>query len=318
MTREAGGNLEPIDPIALLSEAEDFHDRYSTGVVSFDSVLKGGVPIGSLVLLFGEEGAGAAEFVYTSAAKLSLVRDHPDMMQFVFGDFYSHMQLPRNVTYISVSRTRMDVQREINASFNRDLAKAFQRHVLFLDFSPEYFRGTQVPPHWIHEAVAEEVVHEGPSSVLLEDRAALERRQEDTRNIFDKLVDVIETYARDGIVYVNSLTDLIINRHVDNEEIMILLKGFQRVLHKWRGVIFFVLNRGVLPEVEETQFKDCFDAVMNFEWVKSIKSSKRQRYMHFEKFREVLPVLDREDIIRFSTEVSYHSGFVVVNAERII
>jgi hypothetical protein len=40
--------------------------------------------------------------------------------------------------------------------------------------------------------------------------------------------------------------------------------------------------------------------------------------MHFEKFRGVMPVMDRESIIRFATEISHASGFVVVNAERII
>jgi hypothetical protein len=69
--------------------------------------------------------------------------------------------------------------------------------------------------------------------------------------------------------------------------------------------------------MEEARFKDCFDAVMVFDWVKSPTSSKRQRAMHFEKFRGVMPVMDRESIIRFNTEVSHASGFVVVNAERI-
>ena len=74
---------------------------------------------------------------------------------------------------------------------------------------------------------------------------------------------------------------------------------------------------GYLTHFSVEQLIDCFDAVMVFDWVKSPTSSKRQRAMHFEKFRGVMPVMDRESIIRFNTEVSFASGFVVVNAERI-
>jgi KaiC/GvpD/RAD55 family RecA-like ATPase len=297
---------------------EDFTDRYSTGVVSFDSILKGGVPIGSLVLMLTDEGAGAREFAFTSAAKLSLVRDKPDMMRFVFGDFYSHMQMPKSVTYISISRTRMDVQMEIDSSFNPDLASAFERHVEFLDFSPLYFQGTRVPIEWITDPLRSEAKMEGASTLIMPKEGV---------DIFSQLIEIIEAKAKNGMVeakakngmvFVDSLTDLIINRNIDNQDTMVLLKGLQRVLPKWRGVVFFLLHAGTLPSIEESQFRNCFDAVMDFDWIKSQTSSKRQRYMHFEKFQGVLPVLDRESIVRFNTEVSYASGFVVVNAERIV
>jgi KaiC/GvpD/RAD55 family RecA-like ATPase len=288
---------------------EDHTDRYSTGVVSFDSILKGGVPVGSLVLMLTDEGAGAREFAFTSAAKLSLVKDKPDMMRFIFGDFYSHMQMPKRISYISISRTRLDIQMEIDSSFNPDLAKAFERHVEFLDFSPLYFRGTRVPQEWITEPLASEAKMEGASALILPKEGV---------DIVGQLIEVIEAKAKDGMVFVDSLSDLIINKNIDNQDTMVLLKGLQRVLTRWRGVVFLLLHAGVLPPVEESQFKNCFDAVMEFDWIKSPKSSKRQRYMHFEKFQGVLPIMDRESIVRFNTEVSYASGFVVVNSERIV
>ncbi len=287
----------------------DFTERYSTGVVSFDSVLKGGIPVGSLVLMLTDEGAGAQEFAFTSAAKLSLVRDKPDMKQFAFGDFYSHMQFPKQVTYVSISRARTDVQLEIDASFDPDLADAFKRHVRFMDFSPSFFHGSGVPAHWLQLVDAKE------------DEYAFDEDEDDVR-FYDPtgtlLIDVVEESAKDGMVYIDALTDMVINHKMDNQDMMMVLKGMRRVLHEWRGVIFFILHKGVLPPMEETRFKDCFDAVMNFEWIVSPTSSKRQRYLYFEKFGGVLPILNREDIVRFSTEISYSSGFVVVNAERIM
>ncbi len=286
----------------------DFTDRYSTGVVTFDSVLKGGVPVGSLILMLTDEGAGALEFAFTSAAKLSLVKDKPDMKQFTFGDFYSHMQFPERVTYVSISRAHQDVLLEINASFDPSLAESFERHVRFMDFSSAYFKGSRVPSHWIERpddlsGMGDKVIYKVHASDV------------DRKGTF--LIDVVEDSAKEGIVYIDSLTDLIINHRLDNKEMMMILKGLRRVLHNWKGIVFFILHKGVLPPMEEAQFRDCFDAVMNFEWVKSPRSSKRQRYMHFEKFGSVMPQLDREDIVRFATEVSYASGFVVVNTERI-
>ncbi len=298
-----------VKPVNQGKPRVDFTDRYSTGVVSFDSVLKGGIPVGSLVLMLTDEGAGAQEFAFTSAAKLSLVRDKPDMKKFAFGDFYSQMQFPKQVTYVSISRARTDIQLEIDASFDPDLAEAFKRHVRFMDFSPSFFHGSGVPAHWLQLADSMEEEYEGDDD-------------EDDVRYYDPsgtlLIDVVEESAKDGIVYIDSLTDMVINHKLDNQDMMMVLKGMRRVLHGWRGVIFFILHKGVLPPLEETRFKDCFDAVMNFEWIVSPTSSKRQRYLYFEKFGGVLPILNREDIVRFSTEISYSSGFVVVNAERIM
>ncbi len=298
-----------VKPVNHGKPRVDFTDRYSTGVVSFDSVLKGGIPVGSLVLMLTDEGAGAQEFAFTSAAKLSLVRDKPDMKQFAFGDFYSHMQFPKQVTYVSISRARTDVQLEIDASFDPDLADAFKRHVRFMDFSPSFFHGSKVPAHWLQLVDTKEDEYEFDDD-------------EDDVRFYDPtgtlLIDVVEESAKDGMVYIDALTDMVINHKMDNQDMMMVLKGMRRVLHEWRGVIFFILHKGVLPPMEETRFKDCFDAVMNFEWIVSPTSSKRQRYLYFEKFGGVLPILNREDIVRFSTEISYSSGFVVVNAERIM
>jgi hypothetical protein len=165
-----------------------------------------------------------------------------------------------------------------------------------------------VPSHWIERpedlsGMGDKVIYKVHASDV------------DRKGTF--LIDVVEDSAKEGIVYIDSLTDLIINHRLDNKEMMMILKGLRRVLHSWKGIVFFILHKGVLPPMEEAQFRDCFDAVMNFEWVKSPRSSKRQRYMHFEKFGSVMPQLDREDIVRFATEVSYASGFVVVNTERI-
>jgi hypothetical protein len=219
------------------------------------------------------------------------------------------MQFPERVTYVSISRARADVLGEIQSSFDPNLAQSFERHVRFMDFSSAYFKGSRVPSHWIEQ---NDDLNHSHDKVIYKVHAS----DVDRKGTF--LIDVVEDSAKEGIVYIDSLTDLIINHRLDNKEMMMILKGLRRILYKWKGIVFFILHKGVLPPMEEAQFRDCFDAVMNFEWVKSPSSSKRQRYMHFEKFGSVMPILDREDIVRFATEVSYASGFVVVNTERIV
>ena len=53
--------------------------RIPTGVSDFDTMIQGGFPAGSVILLIGDVGAGQREFAYTSASKLAIVKDDPEM-----------------------------------------------------------------------------------------------------------------------------------------------------------------------------------------------------------------------------------------------
>ena len=48
--------------------------RMPTGIGSFDPVMEGGVPPGSVMLLLGDIGAGSFEFVYTSIINLATLK----------------------------------------------------------------------------------------------------------------------------------------------------------------------------------------------------------------------------------------------------
>ena len=68
--------------------------RMPTCVAAFDSIVKGGLPAGSVVLLKGEPGAGHAEFAYTSAARLSLVKLKPEMKSTIIDPAYKDIHIP--------------------------------------------------------------------------------------------------------------------------------------------------------------------------------------------------------------------------------
>jgi len=91
-----------------------------TGVADFDSIIKGGFPAGSVILLVGDLGAGQTEFALTSAAKLAMVKERPDSAPFILGAG-KDSRLPDKICYITFSRSREEVLAELEAAFNQDL-----------------------------------------------------------------------------------------------------------------------------------------------------------------------------------------------------
>ena len=82
--------------------------RIPTGIDSLDPILQGGLPSGSLILLLGEIGAGDFEFALTSSARLlTMGQQSPD----------SRIAIPGKVSYISFTRSKEDLMKEIAFSF---------------------------------------------------------------------------------------------------------------------------------------------------------------------------------------------------------
>src|SRR4030067_3619670 len=122
--------------------------RMPTGVADFDSILQGGLQKGSVVLLLGDVGGGGLEFALTSAAKIGIVKQFPDTRTFMLGDAGKSGKIPRAMCYITFSRSREDILREVKMSFNRDFHESLRANLLFKDFSKGYFMHTVVPTSW--------------------------------------------------------------------------------------------------------------------------------------------------------------------------
>ncbi|OPY32500.1 MAG: flagellar accessory protein FlaH [Methanomassiliicoccales archaeon PtaU1.Bin124] len=275
--------------------------RIPTGVADFDSIIKGGIPPGAVVLLLGDLGAGQNEYVITSSAKLSLVKEDPSSAEFFLGSKAKAQMMPDKICYVTFSRSKDDVLQEIRMSFNEDFYDAFERNVVFKDFSGNYFRQTMVPRSWAGDSAS-----------------ALFGGGEAEQNLLECLVNYLDENAKGNMVIIDSLTDLLLSTKIETHDLVAVLKGMQRVSKKWGGVVYLLLTRNVVDDMKQRMIMDSVDGALVFEWNRVGSSSRRQRYLYVEKFMSILPHLDKERVARFATTVSSQSGLVVIDTERIV
>jgi len=285
----------PAEPLEL--------DRVPTGVPDFDH-LSGGLPAGSIVLLAGEAGAGHQEFALTSAVHMMLHYDDPALHQFYLGRTRGPFVYPKGVAYVSVSRRRDQVLQEVAGAFDATYREVLLRHLSFRDLSPTYFADSVVPSAWSSvttpllagAAASSGVAPGGPLSAL---------------------ADALEAEGPSNLVVVDSLTDLLVRRGVDVEELLTLVKGLRRRAKEWGGLVYLLLSRGVAPLATEQALYDSVDGVLSFTWTTSPFHSFRQRTMLIEKFMPVLSRIPQEQQGRFIIRVSAVNGLVTTQYERI-
>jgi KaiC/GvpD/RAD55 family RecA-like ATPase len=270
--------------------------KVPTGIADLDSIVRGGFPSGSTILLCGDIGAGMLEYVYTAASKTALVNDRPEARHYYLGDHCDGSELPSRICYVTFSRSKEIILQELATSFNGDYCRAFRDRTIFKDFSHLYFRHSVVPASWTQT----DDLFDLPSSNLLEEFVAF-----------------LDENANDSMVVIDSLTDLAISDLVEMKDLVTTIKGLQRAAKRWNGLVYLLLTRGILERRQEQLIMDSTDGCLVFEWRSSPRSSNRQRYMYLEKFTGVLPHLPRDRIARFPTMVSANHGLVVVYMERI-
>lgn len=270
--------------------------KVPTGIADLDSIVNGGFPSGSTILLWGDVGAGMLEYVYTAASKTALVNARPDARRYYLGDHCDASDLPARVCYVTFSRSKEIILQEVATSFNADYFRAFRDRTVFKDFSSMYFRHSVVPATWTQQ----------------EDAFGLP-----STNLLEELVTFLDDNANDSMVVIDSLTDLAISDLVEPKDLVTAVKGLQRAAKKWSGLVYLLLTRGILERRQEQLMMDSTDGCLVFEWRSSPRSSNRQRYMYLEKFTGVLPHLPRDRIARFPTMVSANHGLVVVYMERL-
>src|SRR5436189_232320 len=180
--------------------------KVPTGIADLDSIVDGGLPSGSTILLCGDVGAGMQEYIYTAASKTALVHERPEARHYYLGDRCDDSEVPDRVCYVTFSRSKEIILQELATSFNGDYYRAFRDHTVFKDFSSTYFRHSVVPASWTEQAD----VFDLPAT-----------------NILEELVTFLDENAHDSMVVIDSLTDLAISDLVEVKDLVTTIKGMQ-------------------------------------------------------------------------------------------
>lgn len=273
--------------------------KIPTGINSLDFILHGGFPSGSLVLLQGEIGAGDLEFALTTASRLLMCGENNDAGTII----------PPKLCYISFTRSTEDILNEAELSFPDFYAvmkKSIQQdRIEFRDFSNAYFASSFIPASWM-------------SATRMEPTFDSLKWNAEEKNLVETLVEYLDKNAKGNIVIIDSLTALAqycLDR-MDWKDLIMFLRGLQRVSKIWNGIIYALLSDGIFSNSNRQEIAECMDGVIIFKW-EQLGPSQRQRTMHIKKFRGVLPVLDGDDIVNFETRISSGKGFEVSNIKRV-
>src|SRR3989440_12343980 len=105
--------------------------KVPTGIADLDSIVDGGLPSGSTILLCGDIGAGMQEYVYTAASKTALVHERPEARHYYLGDRCDDSEVPERVCYLTFSRPKENIFQELSTSFNGAYHPASPGHTRF-------------------------------------------------------------------------------------------------------------------------------------------------------------------------------------------
>jgi len=272
-----------------------------TGIISLDSVLKGGFPTGSFVMLLGEIGAGNTEFAYTSVLSLLELQRNGN-----FSGAFGNCVLPEKICYISLTRSWADVHDEIERGFPEDLYEISSK-IDFKDFSEEYFGRSSVPTEWVTTG------HALTFNSL--------REKVSGKGLISEMVAYLDENAPNSVIIIDSVTTLAEycanpGHSAEWSDIISFFRGLQKISKKWGGIVYALLTADILDRSLQEQIMDCADGVLIFEW-DDFGETKRQRVMHVKKFRGLLPQLERANLVKFETSVTTDHGFAISKVKQV-
>ncbi len=285
--------------------------KMPTGIKTFDPNINDGFPAGSVILLLETIGAGAREFVYTSIYNIIKLKSNQtgfDQMNKKHkeyskaDDIVTTLELPNEISYISVSRPKEDILNETAYSFHKDVYSTLKDGIVFKELSDIYFR--------------QSIVQNFNVSELKTDRYL---GQDSDKNILEEINGFLDKHARNNIVVLDSLTELMMYEgdYLNNKDIIMFLKGIVRISKMWNGLIYLILSANILEKQAQEMITDLVDGVLTFEWFDR-RSVKMQRSLYITKFRGLLPRIEQNNIEKFETRITSHGGFEVSNIRKIV
>jgi len=276
-------------------------DRIPFGVKQLDSIINGGAPTGSVVLLSGEAGAGSREFMHTSAVINGLAQKDPEQFDLYYGEPSDRAILPEQVHYLSFTASEGQLTEEMRLAMDDEVLDAGLAGVEFHDLSERYFHMSPVPREWYADRT--------PSIKDL-------RTRHDREDLLGALGTTLSRIAPDNLVVIDSLSDLVAATGEDIEwsDITFLVSGIQKAAHNWGGLILLHLNYETLSAARTGQLSEAAHGTMEFSWASG--GSTRSRTLVVKQFRGVLSQIEDENIVQFETELG-DAGFDISDVRKI-
>jgi KaiC/GvpD/RAD55 family RecA-like ATPase len=277
--------------------------RIPFGIRQLDTTVDGGAPPGSVVLLSGEAGAGAREFLYTSPIITGLAAADTELFELYYGQLPDDARLPEAVHYISFTAAEEQFRDEVGRAFEDEVVETGLEAVEYHDLSTPYFHVSPIPRDWYAE----------PAPSIKDIRTRNERD-----DLLSVLGDLLSEVAPGNLVVIDSISDLVgaIGEQADLEwaDIAYLLQGLQKAAGKWNGLILAHVNHETLADTQHGQLVDAASGTLQFQWESG--GSTRARTMVVKQFRGVLSQLEDENIVRFETEFT-DAGFDISDVRKI-
>jgi KaiC/GvpD/RAD55 family RecA-like ATPase len=278
-------------------------ERIPFGIDKLDSTMNGGVPRGSVVLLIGEAGAGAQEFVYTAAAMNGLgVSGNDDLFDLHYGELADDAQLPEEIHYVSFTQERAQFESAIGMTMDDEIAETGLDHVNFHPLVKSYFHNSPVPRSW----------YAGETT----DLGSLRKRHEERESVLSVLGDTLSRHASGNLVVIDSISDLagVLNEEMQWEDIVYVVKSLQKASHQWSGMILLHADYETLTDTQYGQLVNSCSGTLQFEWESG--GSTRARTMVVKSFRGVLSQIEEENIIKYETDIG-DAGFDISDVRKI-
>jgi KaiC/GvpD/RAD55 family RecA-like ATPase len=275
--------------------------RIPFGIAQLDDIIGGGAPQGSVVLLAGEAGAGAREFMYTSAVMNALPEGDPELFDLNYGAYPESAQAPDGIHYVSFTAAPAELEGEFAQAISPEIVEPSVPEIAIEDLSGPYFQLSSVPRSW----------YAGSRQRITELGA-----RDDRRDVLEALGDCLDENAPGNLVLIDSLSDLaaVPGERMGWDGVAMLVKGLRRAARNWDGLILLLVDKESLGATDFGMLMGSADGTFVFEWAAG--GNELDRTMVVREFRGVLPEIEAEDIVRFETEIG-DAGFDISDIRKI-
>lgn len=292
-------------------------DRLPFGIDRLDETIAGGAPAGSVVLLSGEAGAGAREFMQTVAVMNGLAAADHELFERHYGRLAAAVRLPERISYLTVTTDPAAVRSEIGLWMDTALAEAGLERVRLCSLGGTAFRDSPVPRQWYDDTDTDAGAGSGADADAETSASAIQRGDPggEPAGLLTALCRRLTARAPNGLVILDSLSDLVAaDSGISWPEIGVFLHGLRTAAHRWDSLLLVRVSPETLAPTEHGRLVDACSGTIAFEWVTD--GSVRARTLVIRAFRGVLSALPAERLVRFETDLG-KTGFDISDVRKI-